>query len=166
MTPAERYRPAKIVSGGQTGVDRAALDAAQRLRIPRGGWCPRSRLAEDGRIPDDYPLEETPSSDHSQRTERNVLDSDGTLILYRGVIRGGTLLTQRLAARHKKPCLAVDLDEPVPQRNVSDWLRSNRIEVLNVAGPRESQSPGIGATAERYLLQLFGPDTQASESRP
>ena len=113
-------------------------------------------LAEDGRIADCYQLHQTPSSDYAERTEQNVLDSDGTLILYREALRGGTLLTQQLAQRHGKPCLAVDLDSPIAVAEVHDWLLSSRIEVLNVAGPRESQSPGIGQAAKQYLLELFG----------
>ena len=103
----------KIISGGQTGVDRGALDAAMELGIPHGGWCPRGRTAEDGRIPDRYQLRETDSPDYSFRTEQNVLDSDATLILYRGRIAGGTELTLRLARQHGRPHLVVDLDAAV-----------------------------------------------------
>ena len=156
-TPRTRKtRPAKIVSGGQSGVDRAALDAAIGLGIPHGGWCPRGRLAEDGPIPERYALEETATADYRERTERNVLDSDATLILHPGRVRGGTLLTRRLASRHDKPCLAIDLAEPGEASVVYRWLRANRVKVLNVAGPRESQSPGIAALAEGFLESLFG----------
>src|SRR5215471_7567840 len=100
----------RIVSGGQTGVDRAALDAALELGVPCGGWCPRGRAAEDGPIDDRYPLHETPSRDVEQRTEWNVRDSDGTLILNRGPeLTGGTLLTQRVAQRDRKPWMVIDL---------------------------------------------------------
>jgi len=242
-----RIRPAKIVSGGQTGVDRAALDAAIALGIPHGGWCPRGRLAEDGRIPDSYQLLEADWPEYHVRTELNVVHSDGTLILFvgssdrgssigsssfgplagssgcepadreaRGAIsavaepwsaeaaavrpsqntgqsenqqpvsgtyidraeggtieapdgafavganygaqlRGGTELTFRLAARHCRPVLVVDLNRPPPADTIYQWLEANRIAVLNVAGPRESQSPGIARRTFKFLVDLFGP---------
>jgi hypothetical protein len=144
-----------IISGGQTGVDRAALDAAIALGIQHGGWCPRGRLAEDGPIPDRYALRETASSEYRERTEQNVLDSDATLILHRGPLSGGTLLTRQLAVRHRKPCLTIDLTEPDKPATVREWLRTNNVTTLNVAGPRESQSSGIAALAERFLCQVF-----------
>ena len=147
----------KIVSGGQTGVDRGALDAAIALGIAHGGWCPRGRLAEDGRIPDRYELLETDSPDYSVRTEQNVLDSDATLILYRGRLSGGTELTLHLAERHRRPHMVVDLDRPCPAEEVRQWLHSQQAEVLNVAGPRESQNPGIAARTAEFLAQVFGP---------
>ena len=153
----EPLRPERIVSGGQTGVDRGALDAALALGIPHGGWCPHGRLAEDGPIPDRYTLVETDSPDYRERTERNVLDSQGTLILYQGPLRGGTKLTAELAKKYRRACLIVDLDEPLPASEVRNWLRATRLGVLNVAGPRESQSPGITALAQQYLVRLFGP---------
>jgi hypothetical protein len=108
----------EIVSGCQSGVDRAALDAALEAGVPCGGWCPKGRAAEDGPIDARYPLHETPSSEVQQRTEWNVRDSDGTLILSRGTeLTGGTLLTQRLAQQRGKPCLAIDLNaRPSPRR--------------------------------------------------
>ncbi|NQT40841.1 MAG: molybdenum cofactor carrier, partial [Planctomycetes bacterium] len=90
------------------------------------------------------------------RTERNVVDSDATLILCRGPLNGGTELTARLAEKHGRPCLIVDLHEPPVEGTVVEWLREHRIEVLNVAGPRESQSPGIGDDARGFLTGLFG----------
>jgi hypothetical protein len=148
--------PRKILSGGQTGVDRAALDAAIALGIPHGGWCPRGRRAEDGRIPSRYALAETDSPVYAVRTERNVLDADATLILCRGPLRGGTALTRRFAQQHGKPYLVVNLDHPPDNAEIHRWLRESRIGVCNVAGPRESQSPGIYALARRYLEALFG----------
>jgi hypothetical protein len=145
----------KIVSGGQTGVDRAALDAAVALGVEHGGWCPRGRLAEDGRIPDRYALRETDQPDYRVRTEWNVLDSDATLILCRGPLGGGTELTRQLAEQHGRPCLVVDLDAPPPPAEVAQWLRHRRVEVLNVAGPRESQNPGIGRPAEAFVRELL-----------
>lgn len=145
----------KIISGGQTGVDRGALDAAIELEIPHGGWCPRGRTAEDGRIPDRYELRETDSSDYPVRTERNVLDGDATLILCRGPLSGGTELTLRLAEQHRRPRLVVDLDRRVEPAEVRRWLEDNVVAVLNVAGPRESQSPGIADLAREFLVGMF-----------
>jgi len=145
----------KVVSGGQTGVDRAALDAALALNVPCAGWCPRGRRAEDGRIPERYPLAETSTPSYPERTERNVRDSDGTLILTRGTPRGGTALTLRLARRHRRPSFVVDLDEPPPAETVRAWIRDQSIAVLNVAGPRESEAPGIHAAASRYLESVL-----------
>jgi hypothetical protein len=145
----------KIISGGQTGVDRAALDAAIALKIKHGGWCPLGRLAEDGRIPDCYQLEETDSPDYPIRTESNVIDSDATLILYRGQLSGGTLLTVRFAEQHERPYLTVDLDSPLAPAKIQQWLEKNQVEVLNVAGPRESQSPNIAKLAHEFITKLF-----------
>ncbi len=146
----------RIVSGGQTGVDRAALDTALALGVPCGGWCPGGRFAEDGRIEDRYPLTETPSEKTAQRTEWNVRDSDGTLVLTRGEPSGGTALTIRLARRLARPFLVVD---PTAERDVDrvrSWIRRNRIEVLNVAGPRESKAPGIHKEATAFLRTVLG----------
>lgn len=143
----------RIISGGQTGVDRAALDAAIELGIPHGGWCPLGRLAEDGPIPDRYQLRETESPEYVVRTERNVVDSDATLILHRGRISGGTKLTLQLARRYNKPHFAVDLDAATDPAELRRWLAEHGVETLNVAGPRESQSPGVGALAREFLLQ-------------
>jgi len=145
----------KVVSGGQTGVDRGALDAAIKLGIAHGGWCPRGRLAEDGQIPDRYELSETDSPNYAVRTERNVLDSDATLILCRGRPTGGTELTLRLAQQHGKPHRVVDLDDPPAPAEVRRWLEDERVAVLNVAGPRQSQSPGIGEQTTKFVCELL-----------
>lgn len=145
----------RLVSGGQTGVDRGALDAALAFGLPCGGWCPLGRLAEDGPIPDRYPLEEMSTVDYSARTEQNVIDSDGTLILHTGRILGGTALTRRYARRHRKPLRIVDLTSAEPPENVVAWIREQRIECLNVAGPRESSCAGIGELAAEYLLRVL-----------
>ncbi len=153
--PSNKFRPEKIVSGGQTGVDRGALDAAIALRIPHGGWCPRGRLAEDGTIPDRYGLTETESPQYAVRTERNVLDSDATLILCRGQPVGGTLLTLQLAQRHGRAHLVVDLVGLPNLVAIRRWLAEVRPAVLNLAGPRESQCPGIGREAKELLLRIL-----------
>lgn len=136
-------RPKKIVSGGQTGVDRAALDVARSSGIPHGGWCPRGRIAEDGPISSDYLLTETLSADYAVRTRKNVADSDGTLIVYLSPLEGGTALTYRKAVELSKTVFLLDLDSPPHPKAVEKWLAENKIETLNVAGPRESQRPGI-----------------------
>jgi hypothetical protein len=145
----------KIISGGQTGVDRGALDAAIALGIEHGGRCPLGRLAEDGRIPDRYRLSETETADYPARTERNVLDADATLILCRGPLSGGTDLTRRLAEAHGRPCVVIDLDGPPPVDTVRHWLDEQGVSVLNVAGPRESQFFGIAAAAREFIGRLL-----------
>ncbi len=145
----------KIVSGGQTGVDRAGLDVAIALGIPHGGWCPKGRKAEDGALPAIYQLQETPTADYKQRTAWNVRDSDGTLIMTRGIPTGGTATTIKLASTHGKPCLVLDLLANPTQALALDWIANNRIRVLNVAGPRESGCPGIHAQATAFLQRCL-----------
>ena len=145
----------KIISGGQTGADRAGLDVGLALNIPVGGWCPQGRRAEDGPIPSRYPLVETPERNYQTRTRRNVEDSDGTLILNRGQLDGGTALTVKLARQMGKPCLIVALEEGIEQEAFQAWLDANQIAVLNVAGPRESKRPGVYDAACRCLASLF-----------
>ena len=140
-----------MVSGGQTGVDRAALDVAIALGLEHGGWCPRGRRAEDGTIPARYALSEHASADYAARTEANVVDSDATLILHRGELSGGTALTRDLARREDKPLLLVDLAASPDPADVRRWIDEHDVRVLNVAGPRESHRPGIGAEARAFL---------------
>ena len=153
--PEEETRPRKIVSGGQSGVDRAALDVAEELSFPRGGWCPRGRYAEDGPIPDGYPLKETPSPATSQRTEWNVRDSAGTLVLTEGEPSGGTAVTIHFARRHGKPCLVLDLEDDPDPDAAGRWIAEHGIAVLNVAGPRESKCPGIHRRAAAFLRKAL-----------
>jgi hypothetical protein len=153
--PSPREAVIRVVSGGQTGVDRAALDAALALDLPIGGWCPSGRRAEDGHVPERYPLRESPSAEYSERTEWNVRDSDATLILHRGRITGGTRLTAELARRLGKPLLTRDLLEPIDVRAIADWLVANHVLVINCAGPRESGAPGIGQESRRIFTALF-----------
>jgi hypothetical protein len=147
----------KIISGGQTGVDRAGLDAAMEAGIPIGGFCPKGRLAEDGTIPEIYPLEELESQESHCRTEKNVMDSDGTLILNKGDMTHGTKLTLDFTIRHCKPSLIVQLDEaPLDPVHVTRWIKGQYISTLNIAGPRESKSSeGIYKDAYSYLEKVF-----------
>ena len=154
----------QVVSGGQTGVDRAGLDAAIFHGIPHGGWCPEGRRAEDGRIPNQYVLKETTSRNYAVRTEQNVIDSDGTLILFEDPISRGTGLTAKYARQHRRQLYKLDIieilqwnegqfDEEV--QKVNAWIEKENVNVLNVAGPRESSSPGIGGVARMFLLRVF-----------
>lgn len=146
----------KIISGGQTGVDRAALDAARQFDIAIGGWCPRGRLAEDGSITGIYPLSETPSKDYVQRTTWNVRDSDGTLVLHAGTMAGGTLLTLEKVRELEKPVYECNLSTFVKTEKIVQWLQEQNIRVLNIAGPRESESPGIYRKA-RVMMEALLP---------
>ena len=145
----------RIISGGQTGVDRAALDIAIELGLEHGGWCPQGRRAEDGSIPPRYRLRETAEKDYSIRTRLNAMEADGTLILYRGELEGGSELTVQFAGAMHKPVLIVDLDHPVAAGTVKDWLHRHHIGTLNIAGPRESKHPGIYNQAVDLLRGLL-----------
>ncbi len=148
----------KVVSGGQTGVDRAALDAAIEARVGCGGWCPRGRRAEDGIIPEHYPLKQTPGSNYLERTRRNVEDSNGTLIVAPGQPVGGTLATLCHARRIGRPVMVVDPTNPIGEARLDgilEWLVAHQIRVLNVAGPRESGSPGIYDNARDLIARLL-----------
>ncbi len=152
----EAYTIKKIVSGGQTGVDRAGLDAAIEMNIPVGGWCPKDRKAEDGPIDDRYPLKETNSSDYETRTMFNVRDSHGSLILTKGTPTGGTALTIKQAKGFDKGYLVINLDKDYDVALVKEWLFDNHIEVLNIAGPRASKFPDIYDQSKTFLKGLFG----------
>jgi hypothetical protein len=142
----------KIISGGQTGADQAGLDVAIKHDIPHGGWIPRGRMTEDGPLPDKYHLQEMPTKSYPKRTEQNILDSDGTLIISRGKLTGGSGLTAKLAKQHGKPWLHLDLDKMsvYEARNaLVDWAQVNGVKVLNVAGPRATKDSQIyGVTFE------------------
>ena len=145
----------KIISGGQTGVDRAALDVSIELGIPCGGWCPKGRRSEEGPIPAHYPLLETSSSEYPERTEWNIRDSDGTLVLTYGTPNDGTAITLETAKRKKKPLLIIDLQGPTQSSILESWIDKCAVRVLNVAGPRESKIPGIYERAWRFLMRAL-----------
>jgi hypothetical protein len=136
----------KIISGGQTGADRAALDVAIKFGIPHGGWLPKGRKTEDGPLPETYHLQEMPTATYGKRTEQNVIDSDGTLIISHGRLAGGSALTQRLAKEHGHPCLHIDLNTQnrfEAAVTINSWIARHKIETLNVAGPRASRDREI-----------------------
>ena len=147
----------KVISGGQTGVDRAALDAALSLGCEIGGWCPKGRIAEDGVIPDRYPLIETPDVSYEQRTEWNVRDSDGTAILAPEPLRGGTAFTLDMAHAYRRPVFRVVPAVEVDARSFIEWILRNRVGTLNVAGPRESSGGGVYVQAFALLRALLRP---------
>jgi len=145
----------KIISGGQTGADRAALDVAIQLKIPHGGWCPRGRLSEDGVIEQRYELSETPDAEPAKRTEWNVRDSDGTVIFSVSAnLSEGSAKTEIFARLHRKPCLHIsrERDGEKATEMLATFLNENEIEVLNVAGPRHSEEPGVAEFVSRTLL--------------
>jgi len=145
----------KIVSGGQTGVDRAALDVAMELGLDCGGSCPKGRRAEDGTIPERYPLRETGSERYESRTRWNVSDADATLIITAQLpLTGGTELTHRLALQLEKPVLIIDLNNTNIEA-AKAWLSSYPIKILNVAGPRASQQPEIYEKAKTFLYRFL-----------
>lgn len=149
----------KIISGSQTGVNRAALDVALEKGIPCGGWCPKGRLAEDGVLHKKYPLEESKSSDDRIATEMNIGESDGTLILTWGRPTGGTALSQIVAKRRSKPLLVVDIketyDDAKAAKEILKWIDNTNIEVLNIAGPRESRCQGIYKDSRSIIEKLI-----------
>ncbi len=153
----QNYTINKIISGGQTGADRGGLDAAIELGIPHGGWCPKGRLAEDGRIPDKYKLEEMSSKDYLKRTEQNVIDSGATLIFTYGKPTGGSKRTVEFAKKHGRPYLCVDLQESLEdiKSRIKEWLEGfGREVVLNVAGSRESKAAGIEKKVKELLIEI------------
>jgi hypothetical protein len=132
----------KIISGGQTGVDRAALDVALNHRIECDGWCPAGRLDEFGRIPDRYPLKELDDGGFPKRTLQNVKDSDGTVIIHPGTLSGGTEQTVCFCAEQPRPYQLIDgskISAEEAAKLIADFVRNNKIDILNVAGPRQSE---------------------------
>ncbi len=152
-------RNIKIISGGQTGVDLAALDFAIENNISCGGWCPKGRINEDGIIPDKYPLSETKSPEYTERTEMNIKDSDGTLVLYSGNIDSGTKFTLKRAMELQKPFFSIDIKNDLDTISIKQWMKTYNIKIINIAGPRESSSPGIYKLVYEFLktnIFLFG----------
>ena len=144
----------KIISGGQTGVDRAAIDVALRHRINCGGWCPAGRLDEFGKIPDHYPVQELQGGGFTERTLQNVKDSDGTVVIYPGELRGGTEQSVRFCVDLKRPHKLIDASKISAEgaaKLIGDFVDKNKINILNVAGPRESEWPEGYGYASRAL---------------
>jgi hypothetical protein len=146
----------KIISGGQTGADRAALDFAIEHGIPHGGWCPKGRLAEDGQIPIKYSLTEMPTKAYPPRTEKNILESDGTVIIsIDAKLSRGSLLTLNKAEEHKKPVLQISKASPTPGKSLVSFIEQNQTRVLNVAGPRASSDPRIYEFVKSVLEEMW-----------
>ncbi|MDO9530025.1 MAG: putative molybdenum carrier protein [Syntrophales bacterium] len=148
----------KIISGGQTGADRAALDVAIKVGIPHGGWIPKGRKTEDGVLPDKYQLQEMSTTSYPKRTEQNVLDSEGTLIVSHGKLNGGSALTRKLAGKHKRPCIHIDMDRlsiTDAVDAIKEWIGYNAIQILNVAGPRASKDPDIYNSTKEILETML-----------
>ena len=147
-----------IISGGQTGVDRGALDAALAVGFPCAGWCPRGRLAEDGKIPAHYPLTELVSRSYPVRTEKNVTDSDGTVVIHFGELEGGTQLTVEFCRQHRKPTLVINGSKrPVSNaaQQMRDFVNLHGIERINIAGPRASKEPNAHAYTKEAIEHLL-----------
>ena len=158
----------KIVSGGQTGVDRGALDAALAAGVACGGWCPAGRLAEDGALDARYPLTSLPSRDYAERTRRNVQDSDGTLLIHFGPLEGGTALTAAHCAKLGKPHLLLDatrLSRQAAADAATDFIRTHAIATLNLAGPRASRQPAAYDYAREVVALLLSDIAAAEENR-
>ncbi|NNF95642.1 MAG: hypothetical protein HKM94_01785 [Halobacteria archaeon] len=148
----------KIISGGQTGVDRGALDAALEAGVECGGTCPAGRKAEDGIIPESYPLTEFDSSIYSDRTRQNVIDSDATLIIHFGQLEGGTAFTRQCCINENKPYLVMDAskaDQDNLVQHILDFIRQNHIRILNVAGPRASKVPTAQETTRELIKAVL-----------
>jgi hypothetical protein len=167
VIPPVRPFAIRILSGGQTGADRAALDAALALGVPCGGHCPAGRRAEDGSIPARYPLVELPTASYPARTRRNVADADGTAVLAYGPPSGGTKLTVDLCRQAARPCLVIDAGVVTPVEAavlMGVFLLRHRIATLNVAGPRGSGQPAIYAFVFEAMTALLRPPRRRRRS--
>lgn len=146
----------KIISGGQTGVDRAALDTAIKHNFPCGGFCPKGRKAEDGTISEKYPLTETSSPYYNVRTKKNIEISDATLVICQKEPDGGTALTINLCRNLNKPLFIFNFsDTSATNALLQKWIKENNLEILNIAGPRESKEKGIYQEAKQLLTDVF-----------
>ena len=148
----------KIISGGQTGADRAALDVAIKLGIPHGGWISKGRLTENGMLDDKYHLKEMETANYNKRTEQNVIDSDGTLIISHGKLTGGSDYTRDMVLLHGRPWLHIDLNKTgsfQAAKQIRSWLAEHEIDVLNVAGPRASKDTAIYQATVDILETAF-----------
>lgn len=162
----------KIISGGQTGADQAALDAAIKLGIPHGGWIPKGRLTENGPLPEKYDLTEMAVTSYALRTEQNVKDSDGTLIISHGKLTDGSDYTRKMALKHQRPWLHINLNKTPAFKAanlIRSWIKENTIEILNIAGPRESKDHLIYQDVSKliettYYLELI--NSQPPEPEP
>ena len=152
----------KIISGGQTGADQAALDVAINLGISYGGWIPKGRITENGVLSEKYKLKEMETSNYNKRTEQNVIDSDGTLIVSHGKLTGGSDYTREMALYHKRSFLHIDLNETIAfqaAKRIRSWISEQGIKILNVAGPRASKDPNIYQSTVDILETAFYIDT-------
>jgi hypothetical protein len=148
----------KIISGGQTGAEQAALDAAIQWQIPYGGWITKGRLTEAGILPDKYQLQEMSTDSYPERTKQNVIDSNGTLIISHGPLSGGSQFTQNIAIKHNKPYLHIDLNETDAfdaAKQVYKWITVNKVETLNVTGPKAGKDPYIYRATLHFMEILL-----------
>jgi hypothetical protein len=148
----------KIISGGQTGADRSALDFAIDNNIPHGGWIPKGRITETGQLPEKYHLQEMETASYDKRTEQNVIDSDGTVIVSHGNLTGGSALTQTYTIKHHKPCLHLNMNNATIAEaadSLNNWIEKNNIKILNVAGPRASKDNNIYQVTRDILETTF-----------
>ena len=159
VSRAMLVRLEKVISGGQTGADQGALDGAIACSIPHGGAIPSGRKTEAGKLPLSYDMTELSSNRYNDRTERNVMDGDGTLILSHGLLTGGSALTEKIAMQLDKPCLHIDfsrLSMDQAYLRTAAWIESSGIRVLNVAGPRASSDPSIYEMTRELVILLLG----------
>ena len=148
----------KIISGGQTGADQAALDAAIRLGITHGGWIPKGRLTEKGPLPDKYNLTEMPGTSYTSRTEQNVIDADGTLIISHGPLTEGSDYTRKMAQKNDRPWLHIDLNKTPAFKAatlINSWLEENNVGILNIAGPRASKDAKIYQAVLKLIQSVY-----------
>ncbi len=148
----------KIISGGQTGADQAGLDFAIEHNIPHGGWIPKGKRTEAGELEDKYNLIEMPTKSYPKRTEKNVIESDGTAIFTHGRLKGGGLLTKKKALAHGKPFLHINLNElstTAASTLLANFIRSSDIRCLNIAGTRASKDSQIYSNTHNILYNVY-----------